>query len=82
MLEATIIKAIIDNAKEIYIEPVWIDLVFDKRREWKEPYEILGVTPPKTEQENMEGVQYKNIKILFEMNQYYKGVKRVTLTLI
>ena len=82
LLEATIVKAIIDDAKEIYIEPVWIDLVFDKRREWKEPYEILGVSPPKTEQENMEGVQYKNIKILFEMNQYYKGVKRVTLTLI
>jgi len=82
LLEATIVKAIIDDAKEIYIEPVWIDLVFDKRREWKEPYEILGISPPKTEQENIEGVQYKNIKILFEMNQYYKGVKRVTLTLI
>lgn len=82
LLEATIVKAIIDDAKEIYIEPVWIDLVFDKRIEWKEPYEILGVSPPKTEQENMEGVQYKNIKILFEMNQYYKEVKRITLTFI
>jgi len=82
LLEATIVKAIIDDAKEIYIEPVWIDLVFDKRREWKEPYEILGVSPPKTEQENMEGVQYKNIKILFEMNQYYKEVKRITLTFL
>ena len=79
LLEATIVKAIIDDAKEVYIEPVWIDLVFDKRREWKEPYEILGVAPPKTEKENMEGVQYKNIKILFEMNQYYKEVKRITL---
>ena len=82
LLEATIIKAIIDDAKEIYIEPVWIDLVFDKRREWKEPYETLGVDPPKTEKENMEGVQYKNIKILFEMNQYYKEVKRITLTFL
>ena len=82
LLEATIVKAIIDDAKEIYIEPIWIDLVFDKRREWKEPYEILGVAPPKTEQENMEGVQYKNIKILFEMNQYYKEVKRITLTFL
>ena len=82
LLEATIVKAIIDDAKEIYIEPVWIDLVFDKRREWKEPYEILGISPPKTEQENIEGVQYKNIKILFEMNQYYKEVKRITLTFI
>ena len=82
LLEATIVKAIIDDAKEIYIEPVWIDLVFDKRREWKEPYEVLGIAPPKTEQENMEGVQYKNIKILFEMNQYYKEVKRITLTFL
>ena len=82
LLEATIVRAIIDDANEIYIEPVWIDLVFDKRREWKEPYEILGISPPKTEEENIEGVQYKNIKILFEMNQYYKGVKRVTLTLM
>ena len=82
LLEATIIKAIIDDAKEIYVEPVWIDLVFDKRREWKAPYEILGVSPPKTEKENMEGVQYKNIKILFEMNQYYKEVKRITLTFL
>lgn len=82
LLEATIVKAIIDGAKEIYIEPVWIDLVFDKRREWKEPYEVLGISPPKTEQENMEGVQYKNIKILFEMNQYYKEVKRITLTFL
>ena len=82
LLEATIVKAIIDDAKEIYIEPVWIDLVFDKRREWKEPYEVLGISPQKTEQENMEGVQYKNIKILFEMNQYYKEVKRITLTFL
>lgn len=82
LLEATIVKAIIDDAKEIYIEPVWIDLVFDKWREWKEPYEVLGISPPKTEQENMEGVQYKNIKILFEMNQYYKEVKRITLTFL
>lgn len=79
--EATIVKAIIDDAKEVYIEPVWIDLVFDKRREWKDPYEMLGVASPKTEKENTEGVQYKNIKILFEMNQYYEGIKRVTLAL-
>ena len=26
------------------------------------------------------GVPYKNIKILFTMNKYYKGVRRVTLT--
>ena len=80
LFDATIIKAVIDGSEDIYIDPVWIELVFDKRREWKDPYEMLGVSPPKTEKENIEGVQYKNIKVLFEMNKYYKGVKKVTLT--
>ena len=78
--EATIIKAVIDDAKEIYVDPVRIDLAFDERREWKDPYEMLGISPPETEEENAEGVPYKNIKILFTMNKYYKGVRRVTLT--
>ena len=80
LFDATIIKAVIDGSENIYIDPVWIELVFDKHREWKEPYEMLGISPPKTEKEKIEGIQYKNIKILFKMNKYYKGVKRVTLT--
>ena len=80
LFEATIIKAVIDGAKELSIDTEWIELDYDKRREWKDPYEILGISPPKTEKEKIEGVQYKNIKILFEMNEYYKGVKKVTLT--
>lgn len=80
LFEATIIKAVIDGAKELSIDTEWIELDYDKRREWKDPYEILGISPPKTEKEKIEGVQYKNIKILFEMNEYYKGIKRVTLT--
>ena len=79
LFEATIIKAVIDGAKELSIDTEWIELDYDKRREWKEPYEMLGISPPKTEKK-IEGIQYKNIKILFEMNKYYKGVKRVTLT--
>lgn len=80
LFEATIIKAVIDGAKDLFIDTEWIELDYDKRREWKEPYEVLGISLPKTEKEKKEGVQYKNIKILFEMNEYYKGVKRVTLT--
>ena len=80
LFEATIIKAVIDGAKELSIDTEWIEFDYDKRREWKDPYEILGISPPKTEKEKIEGVQYKNIKILFEMNEYYKGIKRVTLT--
>ena len=70
--EAAIVKAVIDDAKEIYVDPVRIDLAFDERREWKDPYEMLGISPPETEEENAEGVPYKN--------KYYKGVRRVTLT--
>ena len=80
MPEATIEKAVIDDAKEIYVDPVRIDLAFDERREWKDPYEMLGISPPETEEENAEGVPYKNIKILFTMNKYFKGGRRVTLT--
>ena len=80
LFEATIIKAVIDGAKELSIDTEWIELDYDKRREWKDPYEVLGISSPKTEKEKIEGVQYKNIKILFEMNEYYKGIKRVTLT--
>ena len=80
MPEATIVKAVIDDAKEIYVDPVWMDLVFDERREWKDPYEMLGISPPETEEENTEGMPYKNIKILFTMNKYDKGVRKVTLT--
>ena len=64
LFDATIIKAVIDGSEDIYIDPVWIELVFDKRREWKDPYEMLGVSPPKTEKENIEGVQYKNLSLI------------------
>ena len=80
LFEAIIIKVVIDGAKELSIDTKLIELDYDKRREWEDPYEILEIFPPKTEKEKIEGVQYKNIKVLFEMNEYYKGVKRVTLT--
>lgn len=78
--EATIVKAVIEGAKEIFIDPVWVDLEFDERREWKDPYEMLSISSPQIEQENTEGVSYKNFKVLFEMNKYYKGVGKVILT--
>ena len=56
LFDATIIKAVIDGSENIYIDPVWIELVFDKHQEWKEPYEMLGISPPKTEKEKIEGV--------------------------
>ena len=61
---------------------MWIELVFDKHREWKEPYEMLGISPPKTEKEKIEGVPYRNIKILFEMYESRKEIRGVTLTYI
>ncbi len=80
LFEATTIKVVVDGAKELFINSEWIELDYDKCREWRDPYEVLGISTPKTEKEKTEGVQYKNIKVLFEMNEYYKGVKRVTLT--
>lgn len=81
LYEATIIKAAITGSKEIYIEPVWIELEFDKRREWIDPYKALKISSPKNKKELIEGVSYKNIKVLFEKNDYWEGIKRVTLTL-
>lgn len=80
LFEATTIKVVVDGAKGLFIDSEWIELDYDKCREWRDPYEVLGISTPKTEKEKTEGVQYKNIKVLFEMNEYYKGVKRVTLT--
>lgn len=80
LFEATTIKVVVDGAKELFIDSERIELDYDKHREWKDPYEVLGISTPKIEKEKTEGVQYKNIKVLFEMNEYYKGVKRVTLT--
>ena len=79
LLDATIIKAIIDGGKSIFIDPVFIELEYDKRREWVDPYEALGISSPKTEQERKEGVSYKNVKVLFEMSEYYTGVNKVIL---
>ncbi len=85
LYDATIIKAVITGAKEIYIDPVWIDLEFNAENsatggEWIDPYDALGISPLKTK--NTEGVPYKNIKVLFEEydGKAWREIKRVTLT--
>lgn len=80
LLDATIVKAIIDGGKNIFIDPKWIDLIDDQRREWKDPYEVLKISPPRTEKEKSEGVRYKNIKILFVKKKYFNDIGRVVLT--
>ena len=79
LFDSIVVKASIDGGKSIYIDPVFIELEYDKRREWIDPYEALGISSPKTEQERKEGVSYKNVKVLFEMNEYYIGVNKVIL---
>ncbi len=86
LYDATIIKAIITGAKEIYIDPVWIDLKFSAwdnatGRKWIDPYDALKILPPKTKTEKIEGTLYKNIKILFEEyhGKDWKEIRRVTL---
>lgn len=80
LYDATIIKAVITHSKEFSLGGVCIDLEFDQRREWMDPYETLHISPPKNKKELTEGVSYKNIKVLFEENELWKGIKRVTLT--
>ena len=84
LLDATIIKAEIhpQTGTGIHISSAWIELEEDPRRgEWIDPYKVLGISPPKTEQEKKEGVPYKNAKVLFTMSEYYhNSVKQVTLT--
>lgn len=80
LLDATIVKATIDGGKNIFIDPKWIDLIDDQRREWKDPYEVLKISPPRTEEEKSEGVRYKNIKILFVKKKYFNDIGRVVLT--
>ena len=80
LLDATIVKATIDGGKNIFIDPKWIDLIDDQRREWKDPYEVLKISPPRTEEEKSEGVRYKNIKILFVKKKYFHDSGRVVLT--
>lgn len=80
LYDATIIKAVITHSKEFSLGEVYMDLEFDKRREWIDPYEALHISPPKNRKELTEGVSYKNAKVLFEENELWKGIKRVTLT--
>lgn len=77
--DATIVKAVASSST-ISFNSICIDLEFDERREWIDPYEAMGISPPRTEEERTEGVPYKNIKILFEKYKYYEGAKTVTLT--
>lgn len=64
--EAAIVKAVIDDAKEIYVDPVRIDLAFDERREWKDPYEMLGISPPETEEEMQKACHIKTLKFYLQ----------------
>lgn len=81
LYDATIVKAVITGSKTFFIGDVCIDLEFDERREWIDPYEALKISPPRNSNEFTEGVAYKNINILFEKNECWKGIKRVTLCL-
>ncbi len=82
LLDATIVKAVIDGGKSVFIDTVLIELENDPRREWVDPYKALGILEPKTEKEKKEGVNYKNVKVLFVMQEHFLQVKKIVLTLI
>lgn len=81
LLDATIVKAVIDGGKSVFIDNVLIELENDPRREWVDPYKALGILEPKTEKEKKEGVNYKNVKVLFVMQENLLQVKKIVLTL-
>ncbi|MCR5076731.1 MAG: D-aminoacyl-tRNA deacylase [Prevotella sp.] len=80
VLNATIVKAVVRNSEYIIIDGVGIDLKYDMRRQWVDPYRKLGIHQPRTEQEEAEGVAYKNIKILFEKTRYGRDIGSVVMT--
>ena len=80
LYDATLVKAVITGSDTLFVGDVSMDLQYDERREWIDPYKALKISSPKNEREAMEGVPYKNIKILFEEYEYWKGIERVTLT--
>jgi hypothetical protein len=41
----------------------------------------LGILEPKTEKEKKEGVNYKNVKVLFVIQENFLQVKKIVLTL-
>ncbi|MBW9211833.1 MULTISPECIES: hypothetical protein [Terrabacteria group] len=80
LYDAIIVKADITGSKTISIGSTSIELEFDKRREWIDPYKALKISPPKNSEERTKGVSYKNIRVRFEKYNYWEGVKKVTLT--
>jgi len=81
LLDATIVEAVIDGGKSAFIDNVLIELENDPRREWIDPYKALGILEPKTEKEKKEGVNYKNVKVLFVIQENFLQVKKIVLTL-
>lgn len=81
LLDATIVEAVIDGGKSAFIDNVLIELENDPRRAWIDPYKALGILEPKTEKEKKEGVNYKNVKVLFVIQENFLQVKKIVLTL-
>ena len=62
---------------KIFIDPKWVKLGYDDIKDWKDPYDQLKISLPRTEAEKTEGVSYKNTKILFVEKRYSKAISKV-----
>ena len=80
LYDATLYKMVISNSDTIFIKDKSIELIYDERREWVDPYKALDISKPNSEQERTEGVAFKNIKVLFSESQSSKSIKTVIVT--
>ena len=80
LYDATLYKMVISNSDTIFIKDKSIELIYDERREWVDPYKALNISKPNSEQERTEGVTFKNIKVLFLESQSSKSIKTVIVT--
>lgn len=77
LFDATLVNVTVDGGGKIFIDPKWIKLGYDDIKDWKDPYDQLKISPPRTEAEKAEGVSYKNTKILFVEKRYSKAISKV-----
>ena len=82
LYDATLYKMVISGSGKIFIKDKSIELVYDERREWTDPYKVLKISKPKTAQEKAEGVIYKNTRVLFVESKYTKDIYQVVVTFI
>lgn len=82
LYDATLYKMVVSGSDKIFIKDKSVELIYDERREWIDPYKAFNISKPKTAQEKADGVVYKNTRVLFMQSKYTKDVYQVVVTFI